>query len=74
MKNFFLTLNGLFAFLFSAVAFAHPGHNHSHWSSGTIHLITLALIAIAMAVAVTWLVKKLSTNRKTKKENKSHAI
>jgi len=70
MKNFFLTLNGLFAFFFSAVAFAHPGHNHSHWTSSTIHLITLAVVAIIMAIAVTWLVKKLFT----KKDRNNHAI
>jgi len=37
---------------FTCAAFAHPGHDHDHWTSNTIHFIlALALLGV-VAVGV----------------------
>jgi len=34
---------------FSTSAFAHPGHDHAHWLSEPIHLLTVfAIVGIAL--------------------------
>lgn len=44
--------------LFSAQALSHEGHDHSHWSASTIHLLTYAAIVGAAAVLSYVLYKK----------------
>jgi len=35
--------------LFSTNAFAHPGHDHAHWLSEPIHVLTVfAIVGIAL--------------------------
>ncbi len=35
--------------LFSTSAFAHPGHDHAHWLSEPIHVLTVfAIVGIAL--------------------------
>ncbi|KZX81280.1 hypothetical protein A3715_16490 [Oleiphilus sp. HI0009] len=50
LKNTLAAASGL---LLTAPAFAHPGHDHAHWLSDPIHLLTALAIA---AVAVTGVV------------------
>ncbi|GLP97870.1 hypothetical protein [Paraferrimonas sedimenticola] len=47
----------LIASLLPSLAVAHEGHDHGHWSSGLIHLITLAAVVAVVAVAV-FLIKR----------------
>lgn len=47
IKNIFLTV---VISLFCATAFAHPGHDHSHWSSGWAHLALIAIPAVAVVL------------------------
>lgn len=52
--------------LFSTRAFAHPGHDHAHWLSDPIHVLTvLAIVGVAL-VGVYMTVK----NKLTKPMNK----
>ena len=46
---------------FSQAVQAHPGHDHAHWASNYIHLLTIAAIA---AVIVAGLVYKKVIRRK----------
>ncbi len=44
--------------LFSTTAFAHSGHDHSHWLSDSIHLITIGAVLSVAAGAVYYVKRK----------------
>lgn len=45
----------------ASTVFAHPGHDHTHWLSGPIHLLcTLAIGLIVMTAFIVRNKKKLS--------------
>ncbi|EAQ67454.1 hypothetical protein MED121_16044 [Marinomonas sp. MED121] len=51
--------------LVSSTAFAHPGHDHSHWLSDPIHALTLVAILGVAVVGVFFSVKnKFSSSNK----------
>ncbi|MBJ7539699.1 hypothetical protein [Marinomonas transparens] len=50
---------------FSQVAQAHPGHDHSHWTSEPIHILTMVAIG---TVIVGGLAYKHMTRRKNLKQ------
>lgn len=45
MKSIFTALLLSFTFAMSQVAYAHPGHDHSHWMSNPIHMLTIFSVA-----------------------------
>ncbi len=45
---------------------AHPGHDHSHWTSEPIHLLTLAAIIGLVSTSVVWY-RKRSKSKMVKK-------
>lgn len=47
-------------------AFAHPGHDHSHWLAEPVHAVTALAIA-AIAGTATYLLRQRSNAHKTKK-------
>ncbi|MEO9655160.1 hypothetical protein ACUM5Y_05160 [Marinomonas dokdonensis] len=53
------------AVLTSQVALAHPGHDHSHWTSNPIHIITMVAIG---TVIVGGLVYKQTSRIRNRKE------
>jgi hypothetical protein len=44
MKSLFSSLFLSVCLLMSQMAQAHPGHDHSHWMSGFIHLVTVLAV------------------------------
>lgn len=54
MKKMILRSVSLTLLLVAPIAFAHGGHDHSHWSSGIIHAVwisaTIAVFAISALV------------------------
>ncbi|WP_422135866.1 hypothetical protein [Endozoicomonas sp. ALD040] len=38
--------------LASEPVFAHPGHDHGHWSAGLIHLLWIAPVILATGFAI----------------------
>lgn len=50
----------------SQVAQAHPGHDHSHWASNSIHLLTVLAVAAVVVVGVAY--KKSRGKNATKGE------
>lgn len=63
MQKLILGATSLMLLLSAPLAFAHAGHDHSHWTSGSIHALwiggSLAVVAIA---AIT--LKKRATLKK----------
>ena len=55
------------AALFSAAAHAHPGHDHSHWTSAIIHIQPYATALIALALAVLFAARSARKPRSTKR-------
>ena len=51
------TLFILAALLFSVIAFAHPGYDHSHWISKTIHIVLMASLLGAATYGIAALVR-----------------
>ncbi|MEL0658786.1 hypothetical protein V6255_06475 [Psychromonas arctica] len=39
---------------FSQVVQAHPGHDHAHWASNSIHLLTVAAIASVIVAGLVY--------------------
>ncbi|WP_418135229.1 hypothetical protein [Psychromonas sp. GE-S-Ul-11] len=52
----------------SQVAQAHPGHDHSHWASNSIHLLTVFAVAAVAVVGIVY--KKIVIKTAQKKESK----
>jgi hypothetical protein len=50
MKKNLLTASAI-AFAYSPIALSHPGHDHSHWASDSLHIIFAASIAGVITVA-----------------------
>lgn len=58
---------GLSTLFLAQFALAHPGHDHAHWSSNPIHLLTLAaLVGTGVVCAVL-----LSAKKRAKKAKQS---
>ncbi|MEG3754734.1 hypothetical protein [Psychromonas arctica] len=51
----------------SQVVQAHPGHDHSHWASNSIHLLTVLAVAAVVVVGVAYK-KSRGKNATTKGE------
>ena len=70
MKN---TLSSLITLLFlapfSISAFAHPGHDHSHWTSELAHSILFVAIACVVAMSVKFMKRKSTKSNSAKKES-----
>lgn len=50
-------------------AFAHSGHDHSHWTSGTIHALWIGASLAVAALALVMLKKRTALkNAKTQSE------
>ena len=66
------TLFILAALLFSTIAFAHPGHDHSHWMSKTIHIVLLVSLLGAAVYGIAALVRlgALKQDEKGEKHDK----
>lgn len=60
------------AAILPVAAFAHPGHDHGHWSSAAIHsTFTLSLLALAGA-GILWAGRRLLRKRaQLRVENKA---
>lgn len=49
-KKFFLRLQlVIVTAMFSSVLYAHPGHDHHHWTSFFLHVLFYASLAAAVA-------------------------
>ena len=48
---------------------AHPGHDHAHWASHSIHLLTVLAVAAAVVVGIAY--KKLSGKQTVTKGEKA---
>lgn len=58
--------NVIYTFLllaFSTTAFAHPGHDHSHWMSGAIHFLLAGACLSVAALGVYSLKAKVRTSK-----------
>ncbi len=63
--------NVIYTFLllaFSTSVFAHPGHDHSHWMSGSIHFLLAGACLSVAALAFYSLKAKVRTSRATIKK------
>jgi len=67
MKSIFTTLLLSLSFVMSQVAHAHPGHDHSHWMSDPIHMLTIFTVA---AVIISGLLYKQFFRRRNSNEKK----
>lgn len=67
MKSVFTILVLSSLLVISRLVQAHPGHDHSHWSSEPIHLLTMFAIA---SLIVSGLVYKQCIRRRRKLERK----
>lgn len=67
MKSICTTLLLSLSFIMSQIAQAHPGHDHSHWMSNPIHMLTIFAVA---AVIVGGLVYKQFVRRRNSTEKK----
>ena len=63
MKKNLLTASAI-AFAYSPIALSHPGHDHSHWTANSVHLMFAASIVGVIAVAV-FAMKKIHKNSDT---------
>lgn len=54
-------------FAFSLPALAHEGHDHSHWSSSFVHLVSI-LAVVALVLAIAHSIKKVRKAKKQEKE------
>lgn len=64
-------LTFLMAGSFSTLAIAHPGHDHSYWTSDAIHVLTIAaIIGISTVGAFVYKQKKSKQKISFKDEEK----
>jgi hypothetical protein len=54
----------IFMALFSAVAFAHTGHDHGHWFSHFTHLVLAGAIVSVVVVAAYMFRRKAQLKRR----------
>lgn len=54
------------ALLTSSVVSAHPGHDHSHWTSEPMHMLFYGAVALAGTAATVWAIK--AKRKETTKE------
>lgn len=52
----------------SSQAFAHPGHDHSHWTSEPIHILTMVAIGTVMVGGIVY--KQMSRRGQNKEQEK----
>ncbi|MEP1384516.1 MAG: hypothetical protein ABJK64_12100 [Paraglaciecola sp.] len=52
--------------LLSSAAFAHQGHDHSHWSSSALHMLFYGSL-VAVVASVTFFVVKQFRNKDSRK-------
>ncbi len=64
MKKNFAQILLLSSVAFGQAAFAHPGHDHGHWLSEPIHL--LSLLAVAGLTAAGYAAYRRAKNHKLK--------
>ncbi|MFD2180055.1 DUF6732 family protein [Veronia pacifica] len=64
MRSVFITL--FTALLLSPLAQAHPGHDHSHWSSYAIHAAWIGSVVLAIAVGFSLLKRRNIKNKQEK--------
>ncbi|MFT2111560.1 hypothetical protein [Marinomonas sp. 2405UD68-3] len=55
---------------FSQFSQAHPGHDHSHWSSDPIHIITLAIVGSVLTGAFVY--NQFILKPKKQKQQEAH--
>jgi hypothetical protein len=67
MKSVFTTMLFSCFVVMSQIAQAHPGHDHSHWSSEPIHILTMSAIG---GLIVSGLIYKQCIRRRKKFEQK----
>jgi|OM-RGC.v1.035474478 hypothetical protein len=58
----------VFTWLLSSSVFAHPGHDHQHWSSGIIHGIFYLSILIVMFVAGVFVTNLMNKRKRDREE------
>ncbi|TDO98670.1 hypothetical protein [Marinomonas balearica] len=56
----------VFTWFISTAVFAHPGHDHQHWSSSIIHGIFYLSILIVLFVAGVFVAKLIDTHKQNK--------
>ncbi|RBO84099.1 hypothetical protein [Marinomonas aquiplantarum] len=56
--------------LMSSMVLAHPGHDHAHWSSELIHMLTW--LAIASVIVGGLIYKQVLRRKGSKQEDKNH--
>ncbi|PCI60378.1 MAG: hypothetical protein COB34_02650 [Methylophilaceae bacterium] len=62
LRNIFF----MFIALFTSASYAHPGHDHGHWLSNTVHLsLGLAVVGI-IAVGIFMIRRKKQLSQKGK--------
>ncbi len=59
MKKMVCKIVGLALLLALPYTFAHSGHDHSHWSSGIIHVLWIGALFTIVALAVVILKKRI---------------
>ncbi|GAB3485035.1 hypothetical protein [Marinomonas epiphytica] len=52
----------------SSLVSAHPGHDHSHWTSEPIHILTMVAIGTVMVGGVVY--KQMSRRNQNKEQEK----
>ncbi len=62
LRTTLATLTGLF----STFALAHPGHDHAHWLSDPIHLLSVLAIVAVITTGATVYKKKQAQQKKEK--------
>lgn len=62
MKSVVTTLLVSVFLVLSQVAQAHPGHDHSHWMSSAIHLLSVLAVSGVIVSAVVY--KQIQRRRK----------
>ncbi|ETX11261.1 hypothetical protein MUS1_10670 [Marinomonas ushuaiensis DSM 15871] len=71
MKSIFTASLLSFFFVMSQVVQAHPGHDHSHWMSNTIHM--LSIFSVAALIVGGFVYKQLVRRRySVKKKDINH--
>ncbi len=71
MKNLARTfVTGAALAVTASTALAHPGHDHSHWSSPAVHALLATAIVAVIGVSVWALRNRKQSSQSLKKEEK----
>lgn len=73
MKHSLIKITAMsFLSMLSQVSMAHPGHDHAHWSSDPIHIITMVAIGTVIVGAFSYKYLLRKPKRLQQQEDKNH--